>query len=735
MKQNAFQTTTYCRICEALCGLEATVDENNSVSLKPDKSHPVSAGYACIKGVSFGAMHDSDNRVNFPLKRTDSGFVRISWSQAIEEISARTRAIKNQYGARSLAHYMGNPSFFDASSSLLLGDFAAALGSPNCYSSHSVDLNNKFYGSGLIYGLDELLPIPDLTHTNCLLILGGNPLVSQMSVIGVPDVPGKLQAIEARGGKVFIADPRRTETAAKVGEHLPVAPGQDAFLLLGLLNAIVFDSDLLALNKEIIQTRARNLDALVELASKWPQDRVASLLDLEQKQLEALYKTFIESSVNGGAVVYLSTGVNMSGFGTICYWLAQVINFISGNFDRKGGSIVPEGSFDFLGLMLKRDKQHKAKPRQSTLDAGWKKVAGYFPVGVLPDEILSESEGAIRALFVSAGNPAHSMPHPDWHKALGQLELLVSVDIVVNDTARAHADYILPATDMLEREDFSLSQQTLQLAPFVHYTKAVVTPKYERRPEWQIFSELANHIGIEDIRSPLAVLATVNRFLDKLPGLKWRFSPTTIYRLVMMKSAVSWRALTKTERGATLKAHRYGEFFQTWPENKLFDLTPAALLADLERLVTTSGDRMGMSDSPSVRVIGRRDRRTHNSWMRFNKAIKKPDHNALIINEHDAAELQIKEQDSVLIATDRGSLAFPARLTDSIARGVVSVPHGWGGIDSVARTNERGQSYSAREESGENINNILVASLEPGSGQAVLTGQRVTIARASTEAL
>lgn len=715
------KVNTYCRICEALCGLEANFEDGEFVGLKPDKEHPVSKGYACIKGVSFANVHDSDNRVNYPLKRTASGFERISWKQAISEISEKTKSLKKKHGKRSIAQYMGNPSFFDAASTLLIPDFAKTIGSPNVYCSHSVDLNNKFYAGGLFYGLEELLPIPDLNHCDFFMCLGGNPVVSQMSVIGAPNAILKLKAIEERGGKVVIVDPRKTETANKVGEHLALTPRTDVFLLLGLLNALLQCEDIIAPQREAIERHADRFEQLNLVAKQWPIERVSKVIGIEEQNLKTLFDKYLKASTKNGAVVYMSTGVNMSGYGSVCYWLVQAINFVSGNFDRKGGSFVPQGSFDFISLLLKLHKQRESE--EKTLVDGWKKVSGFFPVGALPDEILADSPERIRSLFISAGNPCHSVPHPKWHEAMSQLDLVVVLDLFVNDTAKKYADYILPSTDMLERESWGLSQNMLQLDPFVHYTDSVFEVKYERRDDWEIYSEIASACGVEDRGTALGLITTINSVVSKIPFLKWRVGPSQLSKTLTRKTLANWNALRDSKRGIKLPEHVYGKFFDRWPSSMRLNLAPQPLIDDLVRVEKLEVELLKNQEGDQFSLIGMRDRRTHNSWMRNNESIKTPEENSVLMNPDDASRLGVEKNATVIIATDRAQARFPAKLTKDVAKGVVAVPHGWGDIDGA----EDADTVNQKKQKGENINRLMAPELEPGSGQAILTGQRVRV--------
>jgi len=377
---------TFCRICEAHCGLEANVDSNGEVSIKPDKSHPTTQ-----------ALHMDPDRVNYPMKKVENEWVRISWKQAISEIGTKTRALKKKHGNRCLGMYAGNPTFFNYKSILVAHEFIHALGSPNLFSSHSIDVNNKLYVRMKMYGSSVVTRVPDLKRTNFLMCLGTNPVVSQMSVFNVANAVGKLQDIEKRGGKVIMLDPRRTETVDKVGDHVFIRPGTDVYLLLALLNILVKTRKP---NPADYDDIAKNLEPCLELARNWTPAKAAKLTGISEAEIQEIAQDFMQAD---GAAIYMSTGVNMGPFGAHAFWIAECLLFLSGNLDRKGGVLFGDGPFDTLALA--QELGLGQEDEYATLKHGMKKVAGCFPSNVLADEILIDHPEHIRALFVTSGNP------------------------------------------------------------------------------------------------------------------------------------------------------------------------------------------------------------------------------------------------------------------------------------------------------------------------------------------
>src|SRR3712207_967607 len=227
------QRITFCRICEAHCGLVATVSDDRVEQLRPDPLHPLSRGYACPKGIAMTEVQNASDRVLHPLRDGSP----VSWDDALSDIGARLRAVRDRHGPESIGWYMGNPGGSSYAHTLWSKGFVDALGSPHYYTSGSQDVNNRFAASALMYGSPLTVPIPDLERTSFLLMVGANPFVSNGSVLSVPRVRDRLRAIVARGGRIVVVDPRRTETASAF-EHVPIRPDTDAWLLLSLLHVV-----------------------------------------------------------------------------------------------------------------------------------------------------------------------------------------------------------------------------------------------------------------------------------------------------------------------------------------------------------------------------------------------------------------------------------------------------------------------------------------------------------------
>ncbi|MEM9069493.1 MAG: molybdopterin-dependent oxidoreductase [Myxococcota bacterium] len=701
---------TFCRICEAHCGLVVDVEDEKVRKVAPDRDHPVSQGYVCVKGLALDALHEDPDRLNYPMKRVGDRFERITWAQALREIGTKVKALRAAHGDRSIAHYAGNPTYFSFQNVLFSAAFLEALGSPNHFASHSIDANPKFDVSTQIYGLSIVQPVPDLDHTELFVCLGSNPVVSQMSIVQLPNSLARLRAIEARGGRVVIVDPRRTETAAKVGEHLAIVPGTDVYLLLAMLHVIAHEED--RIDRARLRSVARGVDAFCEAALPWTPERAAAITGIDAATIRELSLAFVNAK---GACLYMSTGVNMGPFGSLAYWLLQGLHLVAGQLDRRGGLLVPEGAFDAFRL-AKVLGLGAADPHR-TLVSDWHRVAGAFPTAALAEEIETDHPERIRALFVSCGNPVHSAPGRDLERALGRLELVVSIDLYRNETAK-YADYLLPATDMLERSDFPVSWTMLQIDPHAQYTPAVVSPKFERREEWRIFSDLAVACGARALGPSLCqIVPRVNALLRPLGR---EMTPDHLLALLLRWGGqTTLKTLRKIPEGVALRPNQPGSFLgkRVFTRDRRVHLDAPRLLADLPRLETYARSVVERDDR--LFLIGRRQRKSHNSWMHNLPRIRPEPAPHALLHPDDAAAREVEDGTLIIVEGPEGSVSLPARITSDVARGVIAIPHGWGHAGA-------GLSFASTLGGG-NINKVIPGGEMEISGQAIMLAHRVRV--------
>src|SRR3954452_20558072 len=639
----AEERITFCRICEAHCGLVATVEGGRVERLRPDPAHPLSHGYACPKGIAMTEVQNAPDRLLHPLRKTASGdFERVSWDEALREIGDRLRAIPRT----SIGWYMGNPGGASYSHTLWSKGFGDALGSPHYYTAGSQDVNSRFAASALMYGSPLRVPIPDLERTSFLLMGGANPFVSNGSVLSAPRVRDRLHSIVARGGRVVVVDPRRTETA-RAFEHVPIRPDTDAWLLLSLLHVVGRDSP------------------LGPLSAPFSPEATAERTGVPAERCRALARDLATAP---SAAVYGRTGSCLGRFGTLVAFLLDALAAVTGNLDRPGGNLFTKPPVDVERVA--RPFGLASYGRRRTRVGGFPDVLGQMPAGVMADEITTPGRGQLRALVVSAGNPLVSVPDPSrLRTAFGELDLLVSIDLFMNETGRM-ADYVLPATTWLERDDVPLAFLPFFVRPFIQWTDAVVPPAGEAREEWQIAEALANELGIQPASVPPI------RWLRKL-GI--RMTPQRMLELLLRSGPgrLSTSLLRKHPHGLVL-----GERWKTGTLRRVrVRLDPPEIVAEIERLQSEPPPEKGL------RLIGLRQLRRHNSWMNDVPALARGARPpALRMHPDDAEARSLSDGDAVEVRTATGSIDVAMSVTDEMTPGTVALPHGHADTNSNALT-------------------------------------------------
>jgi len=704
---------TFCRVCEAFCGVIATVEDGRVTDLRPDSDHVVSKGYGCAKGLAFhNVTHDPD-RILHPLKRRDGKWERIDWGTAILEVAAKLKAIRDEYGPHAIAFYTGNPSVFSYSTRLFANALAGAVGTRNTYSAGTQDNSADFLASKFLYGAYLLQPIPDLTRTEHLLLVGVNPLVSHGTLLHAAEIRKQLKGVLARGGKIVVLDPRRTETARVASEHHFVRPDTDVFVLMAMLH-VIFRDGLYA--KSFVDAHTTGVEDVQRAVESFTPELAAAKSGIE---VETLVRMARELAAAKTACTY---GRAVCGtYGTLTAWALDVLNVVTGRLDAPGGAIFADGALDMVAVTSRVGMDQYAHRRSRIGDHPV--CRGDLPSGILADEIAIPGAERVRALVVTAGNPVLSMPNGnELAEAMKQLEVSVAIDFYMNETA-ARCDYFLPATTFLEREDIPLAHQNLMLEPYVQWTDAVIPPVGEARHEWQILSDIGAAMGLPFMNNPvLDRIRNVAKWLGRplsaagVADLAIRTGPHGD-RFLPWRNGLSVQNIRAHPHGLRLPENRTGVLAEKirHPDGKVH-LWNEHLACDVARLRAS----IGATNDPRLRLIGRRDQRSHNSWMHNVARLMDSNRCELRIHSSDAKRLGIVAGDRVSLASDIGEIEVTAAVSDDVMPGVVCMPHGWGHEPSAGTV--------AAAKPGANCNVLIDRRvIEPLSGMSFLNGVPVTV--------
>jgi anaerobic selenocysteine-containing dehydrogenase len=726
-----------CPLCEATCGLEIQLDGEQVRSIRGDGQDVFSHGFLCPKGYALKELHSDPDRVRTPLiRRPDGSFQPATWDEAFALIDERLGPIL-AHDRNAVSFYLGNPNAHNLDSLLYSRVLLRALGTRNLYSASTVDQYPKQMACGLMFGTGTTVPVPDVDRTDHLLMLGANPLQSNGSLMTAPDIRGRLRALRARGGKLVVIDPRRTRTAEEADEHHFIRPGTDAHLLLALVH-VLFEEGLAA-PEERLAALAEGVDEVTGLAERFSPEAVSPACGIAPEEIRRLAR---ELAAAPRAAVYGRIGTCTQEFGTLASWLVEVLNFLTGNLDREGGAMFPQGAAGHSNAAGEPGRGRGARfGRWQSRVRGLNEIFGELPVACLAEEIDTPGEGQVRALITLAGNPVISTPNSGrLDRALDQLEFMVSIDIYVNETTR-HADVILPAPSPLRRGHYDLALYLFAVRNVANYSPPLLEPEPGFQHEWETLLRLAGvawglgpdsdvaalddqvaRAAVErELSTPRSPLAgrSVDEVMEELAP---RTGPERLLDLMLRAGpyALTLQDLESAPHGIDLGPlePRLPDALRT--ASGRIELAPEAVVADVERLENS----LVAPAEDSLVLVGRRQLRSNNSWMHnLDVLVKGKPRCTLHIHPQDAERFQLVDGEPARLSSRTGSIAIPVEITDGIMPGVVSLPHGWG--HDVPGTIQQ----VAREHSGAN-SNILADELliDAVSGNAVLNGIPVELA-------
>ncbi|HEX3095394.1 MAG TPA: molybdopterin-dependent oxidoreductase [Candidatus Angelobacter sp.] len=722
-----------CPFCEACCGLEITVAEGRVKRIRGHASDVFSGGYLCPKGVALKDLHEDPDRLRRPLIKHDGRFVEATWDEAFAEIERRLPPILARHGADSVALTLGNPVVHKAALLLYAPRLGRALGTKNVFSASTLDQMPKHLSCGLMFGEFLSIPVPDIERTDFLLMLGANPMVSNGSLWTVPNFRDKAKALRARGGKLIVVDPRRTETAKVADEHIFIRPSGDVFFLLGMVHTL-FAEKLVHLGR--LADHVAGVEAMESAVAAFSPEKVSGRCGIPAETIRRLARTLAAAK---RAVVYGRVGTCTQEYGTLCNWLVDVLNILTGHFDEPGGAMFPRAAALQANSMGKPGSgKGIVTGRRKSRVSGAPEVLGEFPMSCLAEEIQTPGEGQVKALITVSSNPALSSPNGErLGAAMEQLEFMVSLDIYLNETSR-HADVVLPGTSPLEDAHYDVAFAQLSYRNHARYSHPVFHLEAGHPEEWQVLLRLIgivqgkgagadlgsidDELLMNDLRRAMGPHAdeifkalSQRRGAERLLDLGLRTGPYGD-QFGAKPDGLNLDKVKTAEGGLDLGAldSRVPEVLRT-PSGKI-ELSPAMLIEDLKR-VASDLER----PAPELVIIGRRQLHGNNSWMHNLPVLAKGAAQCTaLVSPADAARLGLEDGGRARIAHDGRMIEVEVEISDEMMPGVISLPHGWGHDQPGSRLKV------AAANPGGNLNALMDENRrDPLSGNAVLSGVEV----------
>ncbi len=702
---------TFCRLCEAFCGLVAEVEDGKVTKIGPDRANPHSQGHLCVKGPAIADITYDPDRVIYPLKRVgDPGeFARVSWDEALSDIAERLGHIRDTYSPDAIATYFGNPGAFSTDTFMSSQWFLGKLGSSKFYTAGSQDGNSRHLASYILYGVAFRNAIPDLPNTDFLIIIGANPLVSHGGLLTAPRMRHDLDAIAARG-RVVVIDPRRGETAERY-EHFAIQPNSDIWLLAAMLRTI-FDEGLD--DREFLVKRTLGWERLRDAVTTVSVEEASQHTGIAARAIRDLALDFAKTP---RAAMYSRVGICRGNFSTITNVLVDAFNMATGKFGRKGGSTF--GAFPLKGGPEPLVGYGEHRTRIGNLPV----VGGMMPSAVLADDILEPGEGRVRAMMLIAGNPVLSAPAgAHLARAFASLDLMISIDLYVTESNR-FAHYLLPSATFLEKGDVPLIGLSHMPRPYLQYSPAVIEKAGEAREELAIFRDLAKRMGIGSIY-PMKMMARLERL---------GFAPTALDMVDMgVRLGPAGDRFGFKRRGLSLKKLArnapHGVMldmsltYENWPSHIAYPDGKLRLWHDiLEGEFARFAQERNAPKDARLKLFSQRTLKSMNSWMHNAPKLVNSQTPVLLIHPEDAATHGITNGAQVELRTEHGRVDVIAKISDAVVKGAICYPHGWG---------HDGGWRHANQKAGANINLLLGHGpdvVEKVSGTTFIDGVPVDI--------
>ena len=693
---------TACILCECNCGIVVDVDDRSLARIRGDKSHPASRGYTCNKALRLDHYQNNRNRLASPMRReADGTYTEIDWDTAIAEIAAGFRGIADTHGGDTILYYGGGGQGNHLGGAYS-GAFLKALGSHYRSNALAQEKTGEHWVDAQLYGNHTR---GEFEHAEVSVFVGKNPWMSQ-SFPRARVVLNDIAKDPARS--MVVIDPVVTDTAKMADFHLRVRPGTDAWCLAALAGVLVQEN---LCDETFLTEHVTGVDAVRAVFAEVPVDDYAQRSGVSADLVRAAARRIATVT---SVAVFEDLGVQQAPNSTLCSYLNKMLWILTGNFAKRGGQHL-HSSFAPL---------FRAGGVGRTPVTGAPVIGGLLPSNVIVEEILTDHPDRFRAMIVESSNPAHSVADSGMmRRALGELELLVVIDVAMTETARL-AHYVLPAASQFEKAEATFFNLEFPHNTF-HLRHRLMEPLPGTLPEPEIWARLMRALGVvgDAELAPLRAAAHRSRadftaaFLTAVgenPGLG-KVLPFVLYETLgpalpegLSGAAALWglaqkAAMTYPEAvrraghadgnalfdailagrsGVTFTVHEYEDDFALIAhEDRKIALEIPALLADT-RALAAAPIGLTSSEFPIVLSAGERRAFTANDIIRDPAWRTRDADGALRISVEDARELGLADGSRALITTATGRAEATVEISAAMQPGHASLPNGYG-VDFV----------------------------------------------------
>lgn len=646
------QHDTVCRMCSSCCPVQVEVEAGRLVSARRKSFVAEERRAPCRKLAAAADIVYSDKRLTTPLLRDkEGGFRPASWDEALGVVAARFNHYKEQGRAQEVGWLRGMAADWGTP-----WDYACRLmncyGSPNTIGNGSICFVAREMAHTCTYGA---MAFAEAAKAKCILVWGKH---DADSTLGMADA---INHAVASGARLIVVDPVRTPLARQADIWLQVKPGHDGLLAMAMINEIIREN---WYDREFVENFTLGFDRLREVAADYPIERVAPEIWLDPVQVREA--TLLYAGIKPACLID-GNGLDMQ---LDIFQATRAVAFLrglTGNIDRPGGDVLPQ-PVPLLPLQA-RDRLPAevipvtaAYPLFNTFSESW----GNQVQSCVVDAILDQKPYGLKMLVVQAGNPVVTMADSSRTlRALRQLEFLVVIDLFMTRTGEL-ADVILPAASCFEKTQ--LNRFATRNNPIILQNQ-VIEPVGESWPDWKIVFELGRRIGLA-------------------ADFPWDSVETAI-DAQLAPAGVTVEELRQNPGGVRVEALRHEKYRQhgfATPSGK-FEFYCARLAEHghagipysdgyPQQLISFAGQR---EEYPFIGISGARDIRFTNSQFRTIPALLEDEHGCVVdLHPDDAQSLGIDQGGQVEIATPKGAVVMPARLSTVVHPGSVRIAWGWG---------------------------------------------------------
>ncbi|MEJ5349246.1 MAG: formate dehydrogenase subunit alpha [Desulfosoma sp.] len=642
---------TVCPYCAVGCHLDLVVENGRITGLEYALDAPINAGRLCAKGHAALDILSHPQRLTHPLRRSPSGWKRVSWDEALDTAAEQIQRILSTHGPQSLAFLATAKGTNEEN--YLVQKLARVLGT------HNVDHCARLCHASTLTGLGPMLgmgaatnPLWDLARSHCLFFVGSNLAENH------PVAFQWVQKAKDAGARILVADPRRTPTAWIADLYLPVRPGTDLALFAAMLH-VIFQEGLQ--NDRFIADRTTGVEALRASVMRTDPHWAARITGVPARDIVRAARLYATASK--AALIYCM-GVTQHVFGTETVRACAALALVTGHVGKEGSGLFPvrgqdnvQGACDMGALsgLLPGYRPVTDAEARSFFEKAWGLPSGTLPTtaGLTVTEIEQAAGKTIQSLIAIGENPVVTSPNSSkTREALQRLPFFLVVDLFLTETAEL-AHLVLPAAAWAEKSGSRTNTDRR-----VQWSSQVVPPPGEARPDWAILVSLAHRLGLAKYfpyESPEDVLEEIRHAVPAYKGI-------TPERLRQSTCGIPWPCPDEAHPGTPVL---YENRFAT--EDGLAKLYPL----EFAGLPETPD-----ADYPFCLTTGRMTLHYNSGAMtrRTESLLSRAPYLTVEVHPEDAAREGLKSQDHVWVITRRGSIKAQVHLTRAITPGVVFIP-------------------------------------------------------------